>query len=203
MPKPLWKNQSSEMSLVFFSSSGVPILMGDNEGKSEECFFIEKEFFKTGGSPASKSTSTTVLEARGDADKVAKGCLKNTLVSAPKGDPNLVSTTMRSAEGSGAVIRHSNDTFQRGLWATPRQSVANWFAGQHSKPMSSFFGLYTLHSQNFPSMGGSRKRGLSSNSGAPGNWTTEAHRVDGLGPGWASSKSDFFMSDLLHGGGGA
>jgi hypothetical protein len=39
--------------------------MGDNEGKSEECFFIEKEFFKTGGPPASKSTSTTVLEARG------------------------------------------------------------------------------------------------------------------------------------------
>jgi hypothetical protein len=77
MPKPLWKNQSSEMSLVFFSSSGVPILMGDNEGKSEECFFIEKEFFKTGGSPASKSTGTTVPEARGDADKVAKGCLKH------------------------------------------------------------------------------------------------------------------------------
>jgi hypothetical protein len=46
MPKPLSKNQSSEMSLVFFSSSGVPILMGDNEGKSEECFFNEKEFFK-------------------------------------------------------------------------------------------------------------------------------------------------------------
>jgi hypothetical protein len=64
------------MSLVFFSSSGVPILMGDNEGKSEKRFFIEKEFFKTGGSPASKSTSTTVLEARGYADKVAKGCLK-------------------------------------------------------------------------------------------------------------------------------
>jgi hypothetical protein len=79
-----------------------------------------------------------------------------------------MSTTMRSAEGSGgAVIRHSNDTFQRGLWATPRQSVANWFAGQHSKPMSSFYDLYTLHSQNFLSMGGSRKRGLSSNSGAP------------------------------------
>jgi hypothetical protein len=128
---------------------------------------------------------------------VAKGCLKNTLVSAPKGDPNLLPTTMRSAEGSGAVIRHSYDTFQRGLWATPRQSVANWFAGQHSKPMSSLFGLCTLHSQNFSSMGGSRKRGLSSNSGTPGNWTTEAHRVDGLGPGWASSKSDFLMSDLL------
>jgi hypothetical protein len=77
MPKPLRKNQSSEMSLVFFSSSGVPILMGDDEGKSEERFFVEKEFFKTGGSPASKSTSTTVLEAKRDADKVGKGCLKH------------------------------------------------------------------------------------------------------------------------------
>jgi hypothetical protein len=110
---------------------------------------------------------------------VAKGCLKNTLVSAPKGDLNLVSTTMRSAERSGAVIRHSNDTFQRGLWATPRQSTVNWFAGQHSKPMSSFLGLYTPHNQNFASLRGSRKRGLSSYSGTPGNWTTEAHRVDG------------------------
>jgi hypothetical protein len=73
MPKPLWKNQSSEMSLVFFSSSEVPILMGDNEGKSEECFFIEKDFFKTGGSPASKSTSTTVLEARGMRIRWQKG----------------------------------------------------------------------------------------------------------------------------------
>ena len=27
--------------------------------------------------------------------------------------------------------------------------------------------------------------------------TTEAHRVDGLGPGWASSKSDFLISELL------
>jgi hypothetical protein len=27
--------------------------------------------------------------------------------------------------------------------------------------------------------------------------TTEAHRVDGLGPGWASSRSEFLMSDLL------
>jgi hypothetical protein len=63
--------------------------------------------------------------------------------------------------------------------------------------MSSFFGLCTLHSHNFSSMRGSRKRGLFSNSGTPGNWTTEAHRVDGLGPGWASSKSDFLMSDLL------
>jgi hypothetical protein len=122
---------------------------------------------------------------------------KNTFVSAPKGDPNLVSTTMRSAERSGAVIRHSNDTFQRGLWATPRQSMVNWFAGQHSKPMSSFLGLYTPHNQNFASLGGSRKRGLSSYSGTPGNWTTEAHRVDGLGPGWASSRSEFLMSDLL------
>jgi hypothetical protein len=49
------------MSLVFFSSSGVPILMGDNEGKSEECFFIEKEFFKLEALP----TSTHVLEAGG------------------------------------------------------------------------------------------------------------------------------------------
>jgi hypothetical protein len=37
-------------------------------------------------------------------------------ISAPKENPNLVSTTMRSAEGSGAVIRHSNDTFQRGAY---------------------------------------------------------------------------------------
>jgi hypothetical protein len=102
-------------------------------------------------------------------------------ISAPKEDPNLVSTTMRSAEGSGAVISHSNDTFQRGLWETPRQSMANWFAGQHSKPMSSFIGLYTPHSKNFS--GGRCKRGLSSNSGSPGNWTTEAHRVDGLDQG--------------------
>jgi hypothetical protein len=63
--------------------------------------FIRKNFSKLEAlSPASKSTGTTVLEARGDADKVAKGYLKNTLVSAPKGDPNLVSTTMRSAGGS-------------------------------------------------------------------------------------------------------
>jgi hypothetical protein len=110
---------------------------------------------------------------------------KNTRVSAPKGDPNLVSTTMRSAEGSGAVIRHSNDTFQRGLWATPRQSAANWFAGHHSKPMSSSFGLFTLNSQNLLSPGGSCRRGQSSNSDTPGNWTTEAHRVDGLRLGWA------------------
>jgi hypothetical protein len=46
MPKPLWKNQSSEMSLVFFSSSGAPILMGDNEGKSEELFLLRKNFSK-------------------------------------------------------------------------------------------------------------------------------------------------------------
>jgi hypothetical protein len=71
------------------------------------------------------------------------------------------------------------------------------FSGQNSKPMSSFLGLYTPHSQNFSSLGGSRKRGLSSYSGTPGNWTTEAHRVDGLGPGWASSRSEFLMSDLL------
>jgi hypothetical protein len=139
------------MSLAFFSSSGVPILIGDNEGMSEEWFFIEKEVFKTGGSPASKSTGITVPEARGMRIRWQKGA-KNTLVSAPKGDPNLVSTTMRSAEGSGAVIRHSNDTFQRGLWATSRQTLANWFAGQHSKPMSSFFGLCTLHIQNFSSI---------------------------------------------------
>ena len=103
MPKPLWKNQSSELNPVFFFGSGILILVVGKEERTGECASSEKEFFEIGGSPARKSDSTTVLEARGDADKVAKGCLKITLVNAPKGDPNLVPTTMRSAERSGAV----------------------------------------------------------------------------------------------------
>jgi hypothetical protein len=74
---------------------------------------------------------------------------KNTLESAPKGDPNLVSTTTKSAEGSGAVIRHRNDTFQRGLRATPRQSMANSFAGQHFKLMPNFSALYSAQPDFF------------------------------------------------------
>jgi hypothetical protein len=63
--------------------------------------------------------------------------------------------------------------------------------------MSSFSWSVLIAQQDFFKLGGSRKRGLSSNSGTPGKWTTEAHRVDGLGPGWASSRSEFLMSDLL------
>jgi hypothetical protein len=197
MPKPLWKNQTSELNPVFFFGSGVLILVVGKEDKTGECVSSEKEFFEIRGSPARKSTRTTVSEARGGADKVAKGCLKITSIDAPKGDPSLVSTTMRDAEESGAVFRHGYDTSRRCLWATPRQIVASWFAGQHSKPMSSISGMFTLNSQSLLSPGGSCRRGQSSNSDTPSNWSPEAHSVDGLRPGWASNRKDFFVSDLL------
>jgi hypothetical protein len=65
MHNSLWKNQSSEMNLVFFFGSGVLILVVGKEGKTGECVSSEKDFFEIGGSPASKSASTTVIKARG------------------------------------------------------------------------------------------------------------------------------------------
>jgi hypothetical protein len=59
-----------------------------------------------------------------------------------------------------------------------------------------FWSVHTAQPE-FSKHGKQSQARLSSNSGTPGNWTTEAHRVDGLGPGWASSKSDFLISELL------
>jgi hypothetical protein len=64
------------------------------EKQKEECVVSEKEFFEIGGFPGSKSANTDVPET--NVNKMVEGCLKPRL----KGDPNLVSTTMRSVEGS-------------------------------------------------------------------------------------------------------